>query len=200
MTLKRVIRILLTVVLLVVIDRFILGGHSFETAPFPTAESPITAYRITGEEVDVRLFANDPNTFHGYAIVQEQAINDAALRQEVIGVLNSRLTYGSDDIMCFEPGIGIRFGKGNAQVDALICLHCDKIYFLRGGEGVFRELNAISVHRIKGLYSRLFPGHLADGDDEDTQRIAAARNQERESRYMGQPESASKPASQPVMP
>ena len=157
-----------------------IDDHSFQTAPYSLPASPMIAYRITGDESDVRFFANDPNSIQGFAIVQRQVITDAELQKDVLSVLNGRLTYGLTNVRCFEPGIAIRLGDGPGEIDALICLTCKHIYFFRGGQVAYRNLNSTGVARIKALYARLFPGHTPDGSEGDTERIAASRDQERQ--------------------
>ena len=104
-------------------------NHTFQAPPYPLPVSSMVAYRITGQEIDNRFFGNDPNSIHGYAIVQRQPILDAQLRQDVVDMLNSRLMYGRQGFACFEPGIAIRLGEGEDRVDILICLECQHVYF-----------------------------------------------------------------------
>jgi hypothetical protein len=60
---------------------FASGGCTSEAAPFFLTNSPMIAYRIVGWEHDAGFFGNDPNTFHGYAIVQGREITDPQLRE-----------------------------------------------------------------------------------------------------------------------
>jgi hypothetical protein len=177
----------------------VFGGPTFKTTPYGLPASPMIAYRITGEEIDAKYFADDPNSLRGFAIVQRQAITDRQLEQDVLDVLNSRLIYGSENILCFEPGIAFRFGQGQGEIDALICLTCRKVYFFRGDQVAYRELNSIGIARIRSLYVRLFPGHSPDGSDEDTRRISAARAQERERREQELHGSTSLPTTGPAL-
>ena len=97
-------------------------------------------------------------------------------------LLNSRLIYGSDDYLCFEPGIAFRFGEGLAATDALVCLHCRKVLFFHKGAEEYMDLNPVGVERIRSIYGQLFPGHTVDGPNPDADRVAAQRDQERERR------------------
>jgi hypothetical protein len=191
--------IILSLILAIPILLFAFGNHSFQSAPYPLPNSPMIAYRITGQEGDLRFFANDPNSIQGYAIIQRQMISDSQLQNDVINALNSRLVYGSDNIRCFEPGIAFRLGEGPNAIDVLICLTCRHIYFFRGGEVAYRNLNSAGVVRIEDLYGRLFSGHTPDGPNEDADRITAARDQERQKREEQLLDAAtSRPATQPT--
>ncbi len=129
----------------------LFGNHSFQTAPYSLPASPMVAYRITGEEMDSHSFANDSNTLHGYAIVQKREITDPRLQQAVVNMLTSRLVYGLEGDLCFEPGIAIPFGDGRDRIDALICLTCRHIYFFHAGEVAYTNINSTGAARIKEL-------------------------------------------------
>jgi hypothetical protein len=186
----------LALILALFVCWFALGTPTFETTPYSLPASPMVAYRITGSEADVQYFADDPNSIRGFAIVQEQAITDAQLEQDVIGGLSSRLIYGSDNIRCFEPAIAVRFGEGDNAIDALICLSCRHVYFYHGGQIAYRRLNSLGVDRIEQVFARLFPGHSPVGSDADTQRVAAARALERERREQASLEPTSNPTAE----
>jgi hypothetical protein len=121
---RKLVFVVLAIIVAPFIYLFLLGGPTFQKAPYPLPISPMVAYRITGDEHDIRFFANDPNSIRGFAIVQREVIADSRLQQDVVDVLGSRLIYGSEDILCFEPGIAVRMGEGQGEVDALICLTC----------------------------------------------------------------------------
>jgi hypothetical protein len=193
---KKTAVILIAAIFLAVFVGIFFGNHTFETAPYWLSASPMIAYRITGNETDIRYFRDDPKTIHGYAIIQQQVISDSQLQQDVKDILNSRLIYGTDNDRCFEPGIAIHFGNGDNQVDALICLTCRHIYFFRGDQVTYRNMNSTGVARIKNIYPRLFPGHSADETDSDTDRIAAVRAQERDRREEASLRSATRSATE----
>jgi hypothetical protein len=95
---------------------------------------------------------------------------------------------------CFEPGIAIRIGQGPEAVDVLICLNCEHVYFFRGDEVAYRNLNSIGIARFKKIYGRLFPGHSADEVDPEMQRATDERSAERDRRMEAQIEAATGPA------
>lgn len=156
------------------------ANFSFQKPPYPLPASPIAAYRITGEERDGALFSGDPETIRGYAIVQERQITDPQLKQDILALLNTRLTYGLEGMACFEPGIAIRLGDGPNQVDALICLECQHMYFFRNDQIGYRDISALGIERIRTMYPRLFPGHSPDGNDPDMQSAKVQRDKDRE--------------------
>ncbi|MDP9175405.1 MAG: hypothetical protein M3O30_16305 [Planctomycetota bacterium] len=192
-------KLIIAAVVLVAIILFVLfGNHSLKTAPYSLPASPMVAFRITGQETDSHSFANDPNTLHGYAIVQKREITDPRLQQAVVNALTSRLVYGLEGDLCFEPGIAISFGDGRDRIDALICLNCRHIYFFHAGEVACTDINSTGAARIKELYAQLFPGHNPDGSDDDYQRIRAARDQERDKRLQQLIDAASEPSTQSI--
>ncbi|HEX4123774.1 MAG TPA: hypothetical protein VHY37_03545 [Tepidisphaeraceae bacterium] len=164
---KRVVLIAIALAVVASASCSILGDRSFQAAPFPLPASPIVVFRITGQEVSVHTPANEPGKIHGYKILQREVVNDEQMRRDIVSALDSRLVYGMMNAGCFEPGIAVRFGEGTAQVDAVICLSCQHVYFFRGGDVAFRNLNSTGVADIQSLYSRLFPGqsaHVAETD------------------------------------
>ena len=158
-------------------------GLPIQSVPFELSSKPIIAYRIAGNEMDARIFLNEPNTIRGYAILQQQAIDDPQLQHEIISTLASRFTYGGQGALCFEPGIAVRFGRGNEAVDALICLGCGHVYFLKNGGYSALSLSDIGRSRIKALYARMFPGHSIDVEEDDAKKVEEQRSAESDRRY-----------------
>jgi hypothetical protein len=189
---------IIAVLLVLIIAFFFLGGLTFQSAPYALPISPMTAYRITSSEGDKRFFGNDPNTIQGYAIVQRQVIANPRLQQDVVDLIDSRLIYRMGGAMCFEPGIAIRVGNGPDAVDVLICLTCEHVYFFRGNEVAYRDLNSIGIARIKKMYGRLFSGHDADGVDADMRRATDERSAERDRRMEQMAEAATMPTTVPA--
>jgi hypothetical protein len=157
-------------------------GLPIESVPFELPQSPMTAYRIAGNESDARTFMNEPNTLRGYSILQERPIDDAQLHRDIASVIGNRFTYGGNGAMCFEPGIAVRFGQGDQAVEALICLDCGHVYFFKGGGHAALSLSEIGKSRIKSLYARMFPGHSADVEDEDSKHVKEQRSVEADRR------------------
>lgn len=86
----------------------------------------VTAFQIDEDPVDP-----------GYVILHNHwaAVKQISLGRteadQVHAVLNNGDNFRMGHAKCFSPGMGFRVGEGKNVIDALVCLHCDNIYFYR---------------------------------------------------------------------
>jgi hypothetical protein len=111
------------------------------------------------------------DTIAGYVVCSRQTLSDSKLIGETVELLlNDRIRdRGRGPIMCFSPGIAFRFGDAKHSATALICFHCEKVYweldgFNKGGkpsEGLYQQLSRYGFRELAKIAKRAFPNDAA---------------------------------------
>ena len=81
--------------------------------------------------------------FHGYSVLGETVVADAAARQHVAQEIQQAVAASDGPpYMCFNPRHGVRVTRDSTTFDFLICFECDAIYTFVGDV----RIDAIALH------------------------------------------------------
>jgi hypothetical protein len=131
---------------------------------------PLVAHRLFGAEKpsekllavlrDRRLHGPFFGGFRGYNIAMTQLASPAQA-SEFREIFADPETYGNECMRCFTPRFAISAGDGTKRIDALICIECYFVLFIRGESSESQAMEKLSYsgrQRLIQLHLELFPG------------------------------------------
>jgi hypothetical protein len=89
-------------------------------------------YRL--DEEQVRQAKPGEELLHGFRILAVRPLGAAPDRQAVGVAVDEAVAAKVESAMCFKPRHAVRFKKGDAQVDLVICLECNRMKVYEGAE------------------------------------------------------------------
>lgn len=96
----------------------------------------ITAFHSAQRTI---LYSLDPASerkgagFHDFRIVSSAPVENAAVRQHLVGTLQRQLEAGGGVAMCFIPHHGVRLISGRTIYDMVICYQCGHVLIYSTG-------------------------------------------------------------------
>jgi hypothetical protein len=94
--------------------------------------------------------------FHGWKVLSETPLIAPEVK-DLRDLLLSGSTYGTQNIRCFQPGMGVRLQTESRELDLLICLDCKKFVTHDGAVVQSWNLSRTGCSRFGSLYKAHVP-------------------------------------------
>jgi hypothetical protein len=120
-----------------------------------TESARVTFFRLQPIRLDPSQLQREIH-LHGWKVLGHQPLRDSEV-EHLRDFLRSGSTYGTDNIHCFQPGMGIRFETEARVLDLVICLNCQKFLAYDGLNEKGWNLSTAGCARFAAIYEAHAP-------------------------------------------
>lgn len=120
------------------------------------AETSASFFTLDPEELGLEGKIFTVRYLRDWKILSEKSL-DSRTAAEVLSLLKKEGTYFDGGALCFDPGLGFRFQRGESFVELVICLDCNWVYAYTSDEHFRWSLTPEAKQELLRVYRSQVP-------------------------------------------